>query len=317
MDLTIEGPALDDDVVEAMRRGLARMGRPDAEVVAANDLQSAVRRLDSSLSAYTIRRGSGEVAAKTIVTPEASVIVVNSKYLREASHLDVERVLAHEAGHLALEAHGETVSPGRLNGESEWRWKLRYLGGTALEEYRIERALYELGYGASEMAEGESVTGSLHALNCGVFEAMTNPQSHADVRFFEARILEVVSNFAKVLDYCGALSLSGRGRGYPERDLDRFGRANWDDFVGSHWTERIDFLATVPDVRESGTGKFTKEMWHQIATLEEKLLKRVGFVFEDAPSIGTYGFFRRQSDQDTQSRLDRATEEAMARESQA
>ncbi|MEV4057077.1 hypothetical protein AB0J55_38225 [Amycolatopsis sp. NPDC049688] len=314
MDLTVDGPEVGVEVVEAMERGLARMGRPDAEVLVTSDLQAAVRRLDTSVPAYTTQRGGGEVAGRTVITPEVSVIVLSDQYLRKSSPHDIERILAHEAGHLVLGESGEEVGSERLSVKPGWRWKLRYIGGTALEEYRIERAMYDLGYGSSEMAESDSVSSSLHVLNCRVFEAMADPRSHADTVYFEAMILAALSDFAKVLAYCGALSLSGRGRDYPRRELNHFGQANWDDFVGTHWGERLDFFETIPDVRQAGISRFETNVWLQAANLEQELLKRIGFIFQGPPDGGNYYFTRRQDDQVVESRLSRASEEAMVRE---
>lgn len=87
------------------------MGYPDSKVIIADNFVAAVKEM-TGLDSYGTGRGAAVVAAKTLLTAEGCVIVVNGPEVGHRSLDLVERWMAHEAGHIALIERGES-SKGR------------------------------------------------------------------------------------------------------------------------------------------------------------------------------------------------------------
>ncbi|ACY23786.1 hypothetical protein Gbro_4661 [Gordonia bronchialis DSM 43247] len=135
------------DQLAAMSEGLDRMSCPaSAEVVICEDFVSEVRNLLSSTTYDTVR-GANVVAAKTIpVSDDSQVIVVNADPVRGLELAQLGRLLAHEAGHALIHSRMEGHPDLDLRSPQMGEQVLHALATTALDEYRVERAVYAQGF---------------------------------------------------------------------------------------------------------------------------------------------------------------------------
>ena len=90
----------------AVRKGLAAAGMT-AEAVISGEFVTTVRSLTGS-SSYHIDRGAGTVGARTLNLPDGPVVIFNWGSLSEVQPLDLERLAAHESGHVLLYSRGNT-----------------------------------------------------------------------------------------------------------------------------------------------------------------------------------------------------------------
>ncbi|WP_209448866.1 hypothetical protein [Rhodococcus qingshengii] len=123
MELEISGQGLDSARLSSVQAGLANMGYPNSKVIIADNFVTAVKEL-TGLESYSAGRGAGVVAAKTVLTAEGCVIVVNGPEVRHRSLALVERLMAHEAGHIALIERGESIKGRDHLAASEREWEL-------------------------------------------------------------------------------------------------------------------------------------------------------------------------------------------------
>lgn len=165
------------DWADAMAQGLASMRADNARIVVTVNFVDTVAELTGNPS-YTAERGGGAVAARTVTGPGGSVVVVNHNELSSRPLADIQRLLAHEAGHILIDARGsEETSGHRDSNESDWQWWLKCLGAQAIVEFRIERSLADLGYPPGESAAATAVDHSLLITNAEVVNAVLDPAS--------------------------------------------------------------------------------------------------------------------------------------------
>src|SRR3954453_7268769 len=135
MHLSIEGSAIQQTRLDAMQRGVQAMGAPDVEVIITDNFDATVRKLLASTT-YSSDRGTGTVGAKTFNTPGGPVIVVNWLTVQHLDDAAVDRLLAHESGHVLIDSRGETVEGRHYLAAHEWQWWLLCMGGFAMHEAR-------------------------------------------------------------------------------------------------------------------------------------------------------------------------------------
>lgn len=123
MQAEVTGVGFREDQLTAIEAGLTAMAESDARIVIVDDFVDTVQRLTRN-PAYSAGRGAGVVAAKTIHTPTGDVIVFNAPELRNRDNVLLERLAAHEAGHVKLGKRSEGVIGRRHLVDSEWRWLL-------------------------------------------------------------------------------------------------------------------------------------------------------------------------------------------------
>jgi hypothetical protein len=311
MHLSIEGPVPQQQRLDAMQRGLQAMGVPDVEVIITHDFDATVRRLLGS-AAYSSDRGTGTVGAKTFNMSGGPVVVVNSLALQHVNDDALERLLAHESGHVLIDSRGETVEGRHHLAAQEWQWWLLCMGGFAMHEARCERSVAELGYPFSDSSSSRHVAEVLHASMVDLQLLLTDPAS-ADVSHLMHGVLEVVDRLTKVLAYTAADVLH-TGRAVDLAAEGPSAQADWDDLVAPSWPERLALYATLP----TATEQLDLAMWDQALTaglaLEASLLSHVGFEFE--PGHQGFGFYRRISDDVCSERLQRAVAQARFYEAQ-
>jgi hypothetical protein len=305
MDLTVVGQGFSSDRVDAMQTGLDAMGQPDASVIVTDDFVDTVCGLTDQ-SEYSTRRGHGVVGARTVFVDGRSTIVVNAQETRGRSLDQIERLLAHEAGHAVLndrEEGSNGLASRRGLVPSEWEWWLLCIGGLALDELRIERSLADLGYPAAETATGDSIERALHQLNVETMNALRDPAS-ADVEKLREAITRTHDWFAKHLAYFAAPHPALTGA--RPAGLSTAAGRNWDDYVGSTWQGRIQLYDTSPTALEPASEAQLNDLLREGARQEAALLERIGFRYVPNAADDGFSFLRVISDAHCMNRIQRA-----------
>ncbi|WP_418016325.1 hypothetical protein [Mycolicibacterium fortuitum] len=294
----------------AIEAGLTAMAEPDAQIAIVDDFVATVARLTDN-PAYSAGRGAGVVAAKTIQTPTGYVIVFNAPELRDRDNQQLERLAAHEAGHVKIGRRGEGVTGRQRLVDSEWRWVLLCLGALAIDEFRIERALADLGYPVSSTGHADYIDDAMFWLNCELMNALVDPAS-ADVEKFHDAVVATQDWLTKHLAYVAAYNCS------PTPDLSglsEHARQNWDDYIAAHWTRRVEFYETIPDARTAIDAAALDALLLIALSIESDLLSSLGFRLSDGGPGQRYAFCRTASDAQCDRRMQRAQEELAVRES--
>lgn len=312
MNLSIEGQALEQARLDAIQHGVQSMGAPDVQVIVTDNFDATVRKLFASTT-YSSDRGTGTVGAKTFNMPGGPMIVVNSLTVQHLDDADVERLLAHESGHVLIDSRGETVEGRHYLAAQEWQWWLLCMGGFAMHEARCERSVAELGYAFTDSSSSRHLAEVLHASTVDLHFLLVDPAS-ADVSHLMHGVLKVVDRLTKVLAYTAADALH-TGRSVDLSAEGPSAQADWDDLVAPTWSQRLDLYATLPAAAE----RLDPAAWDHALTaglaLEASLLSDVGFVFESSDQ--GYGFYRRASDGVCMDRQRRAVAQARFYDAQA
>lgn len=302
MRLTVDGRGLTDDRVDAMKAGLSAMGQAEATVIVTDRFVDTVRGLTSQTE-YSTARGSGEVAARTVHANNESTVVVNAEVARMRPTGDIERLLAHEAGHIQLNERGEGPEGRRNLVSAEWEWLLLCVGALALDEFRIERSLAGLGYPIAETATIPSAELALHHLNVEVMEALLDPANVADPRRLSEAIARPHDWYSKHLAYFAAFRSDLAGTGLA--GLSARGKQNWDDYVGDTWPGRLELYASVPTSLESINEAGLNDLLRQAGQQEAALLSKIGFRYSTQGN--GYSFKRVITDAHCATRIQRAS----------
>lgn len=311
MPIELVGTDLPDDYRDAINAGISAMGVPDPTVVVTSDFDNAVREL-TGLSTYSSYRGAGVVAAKTIEIDGGPVILVNApKVIGDRTPADLERLLAHECGHVILINTDEVTGGHDSLFESHIERVLMYISGYAIEEFRIERRMYELGYQPTDSSNVDHLVEALYINNVDLIIALTDPES-ADVEKLEAAALAIVDRFAKLLAYMAAPVIA-LDEAFDRNLLAPESRDHWDDYVGSTWDQRISLYQQIPSVAERIDSSQWATFLEDGAQLESAFMEKIGFYYE-VTGGGGYGFWRVNDDAMFHRRARRAEQEVRARE---
>jgi hypothetical protein len=288
----------------AMTAGLAKMGSPDLDVIVTQTFVKAVREVTGEAD-YHVDRNGGRVAARTVHAEGCGPIVVaNWEVLVDLTDFEVERVLAHEAGHASIESSDE--SPwARVDAhfaDHWWNRQLAYGAAVAIDEFRCEAAVYAAGYPTGPGLADEDVADDLFGLYVQLLGADYEYQSHLDVERLRDDVLKTVVFHVRYMGKIAARYLHG----VPVElsGINRFARANWEAFVEPTWDQFLDVYRTVPNamIRWPGTAP------------TEAAIALVGVVASQMTSFGYEAtedsFWIRMSADDRQVRLDRANAEA-------
>jgi hypothetical protein len=151
LQVQFERASVSAETQDAIERGVALLV-PDhraVRVLVTGNFEQAVRREMADhpeAASFTADRLTGAVAGKTICGANESVIVIDAQWLQPGEDgPDPYRLLAHEGGHVALHQRSETADGRRRLVRTRADWMLLAGAAIALEEYRIERALHQLG----------------------------------------------------------------------------------------------------------------------------------------------------------------------------
>jgi hypothetical protein len=303
VELIQDSCSVSADQAEAMAQGLASLNADNVRVLATGNFVEAVAEVTGNPS-YTADRGGGAVAARTVTGPTGSVVIVNYDEVSSRSPAGIQRLLAHEAGHVRIDARStEETSGNRDSDEADWQWWLKCLGAQAIVEFRIERSLAELGYPAAEWAAAPHVDHSLLITNVEVVSAVKDPAS-ADPAHLHDALLATMNHATKLLAYIAAPIAAGQP-GLAPSQLSAAGQEHWADYIAPTWQRRIDLYASIPSAVEPVPVEEWRVILRKAAVLEQRLLRDFGFAFRTLPG-GRYGFFRKASDGVFDRRLQRA-----------
>lgn len=219
---------LSDEENAAMERGLQSIGESNANVISSGRFAQTVERLVADNQAYSAERGaSGVVAGRTLPASGGAVIVINWTAVRNRKASLIERLLAHEGGHVKLIDRGDT-RPIRSFYE-QYAFGLAALhsaAATNIDEFRIERRLIELGYPIVEQAEHSAIDDQIFELVAEMYHALLSPES-VDTPKLSAAILGAMQRFTISMSYLAGALVSRAGLFSPGR-LSPFGQRQWE-----------------------------------------------------------------------------------------
>jgi len=111
VELVQDDCSVSADHAEAMAQGLASLNADDVRVLATANFVETVAEVTGN-SSYTADRGGGVAAARTVTGAGGSVVIVNYDEVASRSRADVQRILAHEGGHVRIDARGTEETSG-------------------------------------------------------------------------------------------------------------------------------------------------------------------------------------------------------------
>lgn len=274
--------ALDEQTVAAMRRGFERMGNPAAEVVVAADFDTIVRELTGS-STYSSDRGTGYVGAKTLDLATGPVVVVNAKSL-EKDTSSLERLMAHEAGHVLIDGRTETLKGRQSLVSAEWQWNLMCLAGYSMQEYRIERALEGM-YPPDDGGTAHHVDQVLWATTVDLLNVLYSERAATDIEWLHHSAIAQLDRLSKVL----ALAAVAPGR-LATAEEGELALQAWQDYVAGSWDARVSTYGQLAPATEAMSDAAWSSVLVEGVGLEQALLSSLGFEYQSS-SDGGYGFY--------------------------
>lgn len=288
-----------------MTAGLARMGKSDLDVIVTEDFVNVVRNVTAD-SDYHDDRNGGRVAARTVVTAAggSSIVLANWEVLADLTDLEIERVFAHEAGHASIQSRDESLwshADARF-GDHWWNRGVAYGAAVALDEFRCEAAVYDVGYPTGPGLADEDVAEDLFELNVQLLLADHEYQSHRDVERLRQDVLRTVIFHLRYMGKIAARTLHG----VPVElaVMNKFARANWEAFVEPTWYRFLAVYRRVPAALTPWVGEAPTEASVALVSLVASLMDSFGYeATEDS-------FWIRMSARDRQLRRDRAKAEA-------
>ena len=277
------------------------------EVLITDRFVDDVRQMIGS-NEYEIDRGTGIVAAKTIPrTPVDSIIVVNAEVASDLDHSDLSRLLAHESGHVLLRQRGEHSA----DTQSTWMGDrvLRSLAATAIEEYRVERAVYAHGFGLAGDVDWAGAGDLATEMNLAVMTAVTIEEKNKANPLELSNDITAVHNWSsKKLAYIAAAVEAEAVPATPELPAEH--QANWDDYVRDTWTHRLNGYRSIPDAATPMPASNLDRAVDKLMTVERHFLKSMGFYYKEVGR--SWGFYRHQNDPLFNRRWERAVQFAAA-----
>ena len=211
----------------------------------------------------------------------------------------IERLLAHEAGHVLLYQRGEHASRYQHLVNNETDWHLLCIASYAIEEYRIERGLLGFGYPPAEATTTGHLANALAELNYQVIVAVMPGTA---VEHMRAAVLSAQDVFTKVLADTAAADTAGTALN--SGLLHGHAGAHWTDYLGESWTRRTALYGSLPDAWTAIADSQWASVLADGIAIERALLSPLGFAYE-VVGDSTY-FTRAGSDALFNARVDRA-----------
>lgn len=290
--------------VAAMKAGLATMGASDLDVVVTDDFVATVRHLTGD-GLYHDDRNGGGVAARTVTASGGEVAVVaNWELLSTLTGAEVERVLAHEAGHASINARGEDAwsEVGACFPMHYWDSQVGYAAVVAVDEFRCEAGVYRAGYQCGPGRNYEGLSDELFQLNLQLLAADHEYQTHLDVARLRDDVLRTVVFHLRYMATVAARHLH-HDHIDPTR-LNRHARENWESLVAPTWERFVALYGAVPDAFTPWPSPAAIDASVAVVGLAHDLTLSFGFeVTEDA-------FWIRMTGPERRARVDRANGEA-------
>jgi len=292
MYLAVEGTvSVPDNIVNAMHRGLEIVGGAATPVILSDDFVSTVQRLSTSTQSYAAERGTGMVAAKTITDHEPTTIVVNFKAIHDRQAQDIERLLAHEGCHSLIDGKGESISPKQFYDNYDTGLAMLCTSASiALEEFRIERHLAELGYPVAERAAVDQIDDQILELVGEVVWASMNPAS-ADVLTYAKAVIEAMHSLSVTLGYLAGPIIAGTHIFDPTQ-FSEFGHAHWMSMVQRGWDMRQVAYRQVPAIQSPYAPELIFNHVDLAVSANRQFLRDLGFAIDGGAPGADWSFHR-------------------------
>lgn len=298
MQIQVERTSVSVETRDAIERGVALLVPDHAavRVVVTGDFAQAVRReLGSHPEAgvFTTDRVGGVVGAKTICGEVESVIVLDAQWLQRGDdQQDPYRLAAHEGGHVALHQRGEVAQGRRHLVRTRADWMLLASAATAVEEYRIERALHQLRLPAG-VDYWSTMPDTLFDFAAQFIDGLVQRHPNEPIQRTHDTMIGAARQLGNALHY-----LAAQGDG--ELPDDPFVRAFWGRFVSFTWPTLARFAETVPDASVPWPADQLDARLLQLTEHRREWFARLGFRLEAGAAPEDYFFRVILSDADCQ-----------------
>lgn len=270
-------------------------------VVYTDDFDGAIRKL-TGWATYESDRGTGTVAGKTVLVGEVPAVVLNSQAIGNADPPLLERLAAHESGHVLLQQRNEHFEGLAYASNSDWERTLTAMAAYKIEEYRIEKSLRARGYPAAGSSESDHIAFVLHWTTVDLLNLLIDPASD-DVMHLYRGVMGLADRLTTVLAYTAAFDLEGDQAARLESE----GTAaveGWREYVEPSWSQRVHLYQQVPSVDDPLAGSDLLAHVMAGAEVERALVESMGFVFSNGSS--SWNFDRQISDEALYARHTRA-----------
>jgi hypothetical protein len=290
MELSLTIPR-DDFDVESLSAAAARLAeltgnhdhiriRVTTEFVAG--VRGAIADDPEYAAAYEQDREFAFAVAKTITQADKSIdlIVDAGIFSREADPAEALRTFEHEALHIVLGQRGETMSDLRSRrGQTRESAAGTHsaICGVACEEYRVERALWNLHPAAREHSHLAQFETLLRRFDDSVREASIKYQRDLDVEAIARAVMEAFHALCTSTAYVAAELDSDPTRGAsidPELDA---------RLLGAPWRRAVAEFQTLPPADVEATRKDLEEIADGVSTALVEWLDHIGFSLSDEP----------------------------------
>jgi hypothetical protein len=272
-------PELDRDAVGPALRAFAEVvgeGGEDYELIITSDFDGQVRlRMEPEHAAvYFQERGAyGTAMGKTLPLPDGRVAVIFDVRLfrRDVAHA-AEATFRHEALHVLLIGNGENTfdSRGSLAAHSNVSPELIAMAGIAVEEYRVQRAVYERHPHDSWPSFEALCTASHDAIHDAATDYYWDPVK--DVQAFRN---VVMTAFAAMSTYAAYVAAQLQVGGLPTPELEE---APLDKrMLGEPFRRAIERLRELPSAEERVRRDDLEAAVVDVAGLLAGWLRQIGF----------------------------------------
>lgn len=269
------------------------MGDPAGTIVVTTNFDQVVRTL-SGMQGYSSNRGSGTVAAKTI----EDHVIINASVLNEPGHGGLERLTAHESGHVVMNLRDEHGRHYHHLARTQWQWEVTSLGIKGIEEYRIERKLTELGYSPASAVSTDHWDEVLYQMNATLVESVLVQQSVSDMA---TQVIGGADTLVAAMAYSIGALQNETAPFKGEKGLPPYGLQNWEDLVAPTWAQRIRLYESCPVCTEPIVPSDWETKIKEAQMLEHELLRSFGFALSGEGEDES--FTRTGSDELFQTRL--------------
>jgi hypothetical protein len=264
------------------------VGTPERmRVILTGDMFQSLERHDERHDPrFTRSRTTGIVGAKTLHHRQGTATVLIDAGFFEGklgdSGMDfLRRLVRHEGYHVVLgERNEDTDCVFRRLQPPEARGYCLGIGAIAVDEYRIERALW---------AEGYPDEGRAHDLSTILPEARQQFRDAVVMRYDREPIdrtmrsaVTVFNQLSTHMAYVAAEPAAVKTKGIAAVEHER----DWERLIGTTWEEFERILQDVPDAREPSRERIDAAI-EALAWQHEAWFAHIGFRFEEISS-GTY-----------------------------
>jgi hypothetical protein len=233
---------------------------------------------------FTADRLAGVVGGKTICGATESVIVIDARWLQPGEgRPDPYRLLAHEGGHVALHQRGETADGRRRLVQTRADWVLLAGAAIALEEYRIERALHQLGL-AADADHWSAMPDTLFHFVAEFVDGLALRYPNEPIRRTHDTLLAVTQQLAVKLHYLAAQDPHG------ELPDDPIAGGFWQRFISFAWPTLAALSTTVPDASTPWPADQLDARLLQLTEHRRDWCARLGFRLEPEANPEDYYF---------------------------